>query len=410
MNDAKMSKEEIINEVAILRQRIEDVERSVEMKKNLYDEYTGADVIFRDLFEFAPDAIVVVNSEGVILKVNMQTGKIFGYETNELLYKPVDILIPQRFRNSHNEHMKNYIAKPHVRLMGSELKLYGLRKDGTEFPVDIALGYMETKDGIVVLSIVRDITEHMKMEEALCISEARYRGIFENAAECIFQTTVEGKIIAVNPACLKALGYSSSEELIASVPDIRKLYAEPGRRLQLLRTIYAEGIVSDFDAQIFKKDGSKIWILINAHAIHDSTGKVISLVGIMMDNTARKRAERNFQIMIDGAPDAIIAIDCDFRILLVNDNTEKMFGYTRLELIGKSYELLIPERFHKKHSKYCTDYCMNPTRRIMALHSGSIARTKNDTEFPVEINMSPVETDEGMVVVIDIRDVSEKKK
>ena len=78
------------------------------------------------------------------------------------------------------------------------------------------------------------------------------------------------------------------------------------------------------------------------HAIRDSTGKVLSLVGMMMDITGRKRAERNFQILMEGTPDAIIAIDRDFQILHVNQNTEKMFGYTSLELIEKSYELLIP--------------------------------------------------------------------
>ena len=409
MKDAEMTKEEVMKELEGLQQRLGDVEISVKQQRKMYEELFNKDAMFMGLFEFAPDAIVIVNSEGIILNANTQAENIFGYEKNELLNKPVDILIPPRFRKSHTEHMRSYIAKPHIRLMGSELELYGLRKDGTEFPVDIALGYLETKEGIIVLSIVRDITEHMKMEEALRVSEAKYRGIFENAAECIFQTSVEGRILAANPACVRVLGYSSAEEMLAAVPDVRKLYAEPGRRLQMLRIIRAEGTVSNYDAQVFRKDGSKIWVLINAHAIRDSTGKVLSLVGMMMDITGRKRAERNFQILMEGTPDAIIAIDRDFQILHVNQNTEKMFGYTSLELIEKSYELLIPERFQKNHFKNCADYFTNPGKRIMALHSGAFAKRKDKSEFPVEINMSPVETDEGIVVVIDIRDISEKK-
>ena len=167
MKDAKMTKEEVMKELEGLQQRLGDVENSVNQQKKMYEELFNKDAMFMGLFEFAPDAIVVVNSEGNILNANTQAENIFGYEKNELLNKPVDILIPPRFRKNHTEHMRSYIAKPRIRLMGSELELYGQRKDGTEFPVDIALGYLETKEGIIVLSIVRDITEHMKMAPRL---------------------------------------------------------------------------------------------------------------------------------------------------------------------------------------------------------------------------------------------------
>ena len=121
---------------------------------------TKEDMMFRKLFDFAPDAIIIVNSEGMILQANTQAEKIFGYDGKELIGKSVDILIPERFRKRHDEHLKSFIEKPRIRLMGSELELYGLKKDGTEFPVDIALGYLKTESGIIVLSIVRDITEH----------------------------------------------------------------------------------------------------------------------------------------------------------------------------------------------------------------------------------------------------------
>lgn len=294
--------------------------------------------------------------------------------------------------------------------MGSEFNLYGLRKDGSEFPVDIALGYLETEGGIIVLSIVRDITEYKRMEEAIRISEAKYRGIFENAAECIFQTTIDGRILAANPACVRILGYTSTEELIASVTDVRKLYAEPGRRLHLVRLIRADGAVSDFEAMINRKDGSKIWVSINAHVLKDAAGNIVGLEKMVIDITNRKRAEKNFQNLIDGAPDAIIAIDRDFNILLVNTRTEKLFGYTRLELIGNPYNILLPERFREKHTVYCKTYYANPSTKIMALHMNSVAKRMDNSEFPVEINMSPVETDGGIIIVIDIRDISEKKK
>lgn len=662
------------------------------------------EVMFKGLFDFSPDAIIIVDDKGRILQANTQAEKVFGYAGKELIGKPVDILIPLRFRNRHNEHMKGFIKKPRIRLMGAELELYGLRKNGIEFPVDIALGYLETEQGIIVLSTVRDITEHKnkdteinllitliqaineasdlntaidislnkiceatgwnygeawvlgkdkqsyicspvwcssdsrltkfrktsekcvfpegmglpgrvwlskkpewipdvsliseqiyprvtvakecgvraglgvpiisddevlavlvflmfecqkkdkhlvdivsavatqlgsvirkklieeqfraasnyarnlieasldplttvspdgiitdvnkatedvtgvsrekligsdfskyftepdkalegyrlvfekeivrdyplairhtsgkvtdvmynatvykneagevegvfaaarditehkRMEEALRVSEAKYRGIFENAAEGIFQTTIDGRIISTNPACIRILGYDSVEELFKSVTDVRKLYAEPGRRLHLIRLIKAEGVVSDFEAIIYRKDGSKIWVSINAHALKDTEDKVVGIEGMIIDITNRKRAENNFQVLIDGSPDAIIAVDRNFNMLLINTHTEKLFGYSRLELIGNSYEMLLPDRFKFKHANYCSEYFANPSTKIMALHKGAFAKRRTGSEFPVEINMSPVETEEGIVIVIDIRDITEKKK
>jgi PAS domain S-box-containing protein len=248
------------------------------------------------------------------------------------------------------------------------------------------------------------------MEKAIQISEAKYRGIFENAAEGIFQTSIDGHILAANPACVRILGYTSADDLIKNVTDVRKLYAESGRRLHLVRMIRSQGAVSDFEAIINRKDGNKIWVSINAHALVDANGKVTGIEGMIMDITDRKRAQKNFQMLIDGAPDAIIAIEKDFNILLINTHTEKLFGYNRLELIGHPYNILVPLRFRMKHAEYCKTYYANPSTKIMGLHMNSTALHRDGSEFPVEINMSPVETDDGIVIVIDIRDKTEKNK
>ena len=379
-------------------------------EKNADEILPQADALFQSPFDFAPDAIIVVNNKGFILQANAKAEKIFGYVKKELIGKTVDILIPERFRKSHDEHLKEYIKNPRKRFIGDEFELYGLRKDGAEFPVDIALSYVSTKDGIIILSIVRDITEHKRMEEALRLSEEKFRRIFENAAEGIFQTSLNGHILAANPACVNLLGYASSDELIASVTDARKLYAEPGRRLHLVRKVNEEGSVSDFEAIINKKDGSKIWVSINAHALRDPLDKIVGLEGMVIDITHRKRAQKNFQMLIDGTPDAIIAIEQNSNILIINSKTEKMFGYSKQELLGRPYDILIPMRYREKHIAYCRNYFADPSTKIMALHLSSVAKCNDGSEFPVEINMSPMETDEGIIAVIDIRDISEKKK
>ena len=129
--------------------------------------------LFEKLFEFSPDAIVVTDQTGKISEVNAQVEKFFGYSRSELLGQPVELLIPERFRGIHPKHREEYVAQPHVRAMGAGLELYGRRKDGSEFPVDIMLGPVEGAEGTVVLCVIRDLSQKKRDEEALRRGELR---------------------------------------------------------------------------------------------------------------------------------------------------------------------------------------------------------------------------------------------
>ena len=289
------------------------------------DQPEFAQSALKNLFAFSPDAIFVTQPDGVIRAANPRASELFGYSEAELIGRKVEALVPERFRRHHPTHRENYHAHPRARQMGAALNLFGLRKDGTEFPVDIMLKPMMSEDGPVVLSFVRDATEQRAAQDELRRQDQLTRSIIDSVRDyAIYLLDRDGHIVTWNSGGERIKGYSSEEILgkhfsrFFTQEDV-----ESGHPAKLLQLASERGRYEEEGWRV-RKDGSRFWADSILTAIRDSTGAVTGYSKVTRDFTDRKRAEEAVMLQLSTA-------------LLANMDVTKL-----LEAISASLHEVVP--------------------------------------------------------------------
>lgn len=262
-------------------------------------------ILSPSLLESIPDAIAAVDEEGVIVQVNSQAEQMFGYSHQDLIGHKIEMLVPERYRGNHTTHRGDYGQKPKIRRMGAGLDLYGRRRDGSEFPVEISLSPVKSTHGTLVLSAIRDISDRKKIEEELRKAHeelsrrtsqqifdyrTRLAAIVDSSADAIIGKDLDGVIASWNKGAEHIYGYTAEEVLGKSITIIVPK-DQPDEIPAILAKIRNGRSIEQHEAIRVAKDGRRLNVSLSVSPIRDSDGRIVGASAIGRDITEQKRAE-----------------------------------------------------------------------------------------------------------------------
>ena len=375
------------------------------------------------LLEAAPDAMVLVNPDGKIVLVNHQAEKQFGYRREHLLGQRVTLIIPQGFDERLVADGTRTAAEALAQQIGMGIELSGRRSDASTFPIEIMLSPVQSAEGILVTAAIRDITARKEAEKHLAQMEARYRGLLEAAPDAMVVVNQGGQIVLLNVQAEKQFGYQRDELLGQAVTTLIPTGFAERLRADGTRTAaeaLAQQIGTGIELCARRKDGSEFPIEIMLSPLQSDEGMLVTAA--IRNITERKEAERHlaqmesrYRGLLEAAPDAMLLMNTDGVIVLMNLQAEKQFGYRKDELSGQPLRTIIPEVWTiiadvKQRIAGALRSAGNSRAQEIGAGLEFTGQRKNGSELPIEVTLSILQTTEGLLVTVAIRDITQRKK
>ncbi|MDN5205058.1 PAS domain S-box protein [Fulvivirgaceae bacterium BMA10] len=371
------------------------------------------DEIFKLLFEFATEGIVVVNAEGEIEMINPSCEEMFGYEKSELLGKKIEVLVPDRLRSAHTGHREKYHGSPKNRSMGKGMHLCGVKKSNQEFPIEVSLSHTKSDNEILVIAFIIDITERKRKEE-----EAIQLGrIFEESQNEIYIFEADTlKFTRVNQGAIKNIGYTLDELKTLTPVDIKPEYSL--EEFTLLIAPLKSGKVDKikFETLHCRKDRSTYPVEVHLQlSIFDGHPMFMAII---IDISERRRAaealrkeKETAQTYLDVANAIFIVLDKDEQVIRVNQKGCEVLQREEQDILGKNwFEHFVPESERMKVRKTFDSMAYEPADTIRHFESMIITPSK---EFRlIEWHNTVIYDEEGKpsATISSGIDITERKK
>jgi len=406
-----MSTADIDQEKAYQEQELR-IQRQIAFASGLFQ----GDVTIRTLLESLAEGVVIIDNSGTILLVNTSAGQMFGYPEKELIGKPHAVIIPERFRTVLEEHEADYFKEPRIKPMAQLLDLAGCRRDGSEFPMEINLSFIETISGVLVLILVSDITLRKQFEERLRESEEQFHLQVEGVQDyAIFMLDTQGRVLNWNAGAERLKGYRA-EEIIGT--HFSCFYpaeeGNSGKPEEDLKKATAEGRVAAEGWRI-RKDGSRFWADVIITALYDKSGKLHGFSKVAHDISERKKAEdalrsseARYRALYHDNPTMIVTLDAELTMLSVNPVCASQLGYTIDELEGRSALKL----FHEDDRPAVVEQLRTCLQNPHQVHRWLFRKVCKDGEMLwVEETAQAVYDVSGVLnILVVCQDVTERKR
>jgi PAS domain S-box-containing protein len=360
------------------------------------------------LWEQNPDALIAVSMDGVVLHWNPAAEAIFGYQRDEAVGQSKLALVVPRDRVGEEMQILSEVR----RLGQTVYESVRRRKDGTLVHVSVSTRVVCDNDGhpAYVLSNEKDVT-HLKVMRDAKLVDARFHDLLESLPDAIVMVNVTGRIVLVNAQAERMFGYLRTELLgrpVETLLPARFCTAHLAHRGDFFEhpCIRTMGAVLDLYGR--RKSDKEFPVEISLSPFQTEEGTMV--MSAIRDITDRRLADQKFKDLLESAPDAMVIVNRVGEMVLVNIQAVKLFGWSREELLGQKIEMLVPERYRGPHSGHRDGFFAHARTRAMGAGLELFGLRKDGSEFPVEISLSPLETEGGLFVSGAIRDVTERKR